>query len=385
MAGVAINDDGSIIVAGSTHNGALNAGAITTAYTGGEEGFVANLSADLTPSASDTLAYYAGSGGDVRVTAVTAAGGQAYIGGQVVNTTGGTTSYDGFAAQIDPTTGASGWSNQYTGLDQKVAPNAIAVDASGASVLDALGLPSGQIDFSRSQTVAASTLPGAANSLIPAQTLVANSALRAGEQFTVKTNFSGVAQTVTIEATDTLQTLAQKISQASGFSAGLTVTTVNGAQVLQIKPNYPGVQITLGAAKERSQRPAGPRPGRSAPVTTNATAKAAKARRDHERRQRQFAAGQLRLAAALDPQPVDTGRRQTGAGRAGRRHGHDQADLLRHDDAAVDDTHRRQHRLSPRLPHRRDRQLQGRPRPFAVQLRLGPSLPRLPSRHGWGR
>jgi hypothetical protein len=275
VAGVAINDDGSIIVAGSTHNGALSAGAITTAYTGGEEGFVANLSADLTPSASDTLAYYAGSGGDVRVTAVTAAGGQAYIAGQVVNTSSGTTAYDGFAAQIDPTTGASGWSNQYTGLDSKVAPNAIAVDASGSSVLDALGLPNGQIDFSRSQTVAASTLPGAANSLIPAQTLVANSALRAGEQFTVKTNFSGVAQTVTIEATDTLQTLAQKISQASGFSAGVTVTTVNGAQVLQIKPNYPGVQITLGAGKGGANA-LGALGLAEGTVTSNATAKAAK-------------------------------------------------------------------------------------------------------------
>jgi hypothetical protein len=275
VAGVAVSADGSIVVAGSTHNGALNAGTVTTAYTGGEEGFVASLQADLTPSASDTLAYYAGSGGDVRVTAVTTAGGQAYIAGQVVNSGSGPTTCDGFAARIDPASGAVGWSDQYTGLDHIVAPNAIAVDAAGASALDQLGLPTGDLDFSRAQTVAVSTLPGASNTLIPAQTLVANSPVRAGEQFTVKTNFSGVAQTVTIEANDTLQTLATKISQASGFSASVSVVTLNGVQQLQIKPAFPGVRITLGAGSGAANalKALGLPEGT---ITANATASAAK-------------------------------------------------------------------------------------------------------------
>lgn len=278
VAGIAVNSDGAIVVAGSTHNGALNAGTITTAYTGGEEGWVANLSATLAPSSSDTLAYYAGSGGDVRVTAVTAANGQAYIAGQVVNTSSGTTAYDGFAAQIDPTTGASGWSDQYSGLDHKIAPNSIAVGATGASSLDALGLPTGTLDFAPAQTVGLSALAGVSASSqvqVPAQTLVANSALRAGEQFSIKTNYSGVASVITISATDTLQTLSQKISQASGFSASVTTVTKNGVQQLQIKPNFPGVQITLGA---------GPGDANALPalgltegtLTSNATAKAAK-------------------------------------------------------------------------------------------------------------
>jgi hypothetical protein len=273
VAGVAVNSDGSIIVAGSTHNGALSAGAVTTAYAGGEEGYVANLSANLTPSSSDSLAYYAGSGGDVRVTAVTASGGQAYIAGQVVDTTSGTTSYDGFAAQIDPQTGASGWSDQYAGLDNTVAVNSIAVSASGSSALDALGLPSGPLNFAPSQTVAASTIPNLPAE--PAQTLVANSALRAGEQFTIKTNYSGVAQTITVEADDTLQTLAQKISQASGYSASATVVTSNGVQELNIKPNFPGVQITIGAGVAGAN--ALPALGLTeGEITTTATAKAAK-------------------------------------------------------------------------------------------------------------
>jgi hypothetical protein len=279
VAGIAVNADGSIIIAGSTHNGALNAGTITSAYTAGEAAYVAHLSADLTPSSSDTLAYYGGASGDVRVTAVASSGGQAYIAGQVVNTSSGSTAYDGFAAQIDPLTGASGWSDRYTGLDHIVAPNSIAVGATGASWLDALGLPSGTLNFAPTQTVGLSTLaglPASAQGLIPTQTLVANSALRAGEQFTIKTNYSGAAQTVTIEADDTLQSLSQKISRASGFSATASETTSNGVQKLQIKPSYAGVQITLGAGKNGAN--ALPALGLTeGVVTANATAKAARA------------------------------------------------------------------------------------------------------------
>ncbi len=257
VAGVAVNADGSIIVAGSTHNGALNAGTVTNAYAGGEEAYVANLSANLAPSASDTLAYYAGPG-DVRVSAVTTAGGQAYIAGQVVSSASGATTSDGFAAQINPQTGAAGWSDTYPGLDNTVAPNSIAVGASGSSALDALGLPSGPLNFAT------------------AQSLTANSAVTAGEQFTIKTSYNALPQTITIAATDTLQTLAEKIGQASGFEATATVTTgTNGAQQLQIKPGFPGVQITLGAGPSGAN--ALPALGlMEGTLTTNATAVAAK-------------------------------------------------------------------------------------------------------------
>jgi len=95
-----------------------------------------------------------------------------------------------------------------------------------------------------------------------------------GEQFLVKSNFSALPQTVTIAADDTLQTLAQKISQASGYGASVQVVTgTGGLQQLQITPTSPASQITLEA---------GP-PGQNALpglglteglITTNATAKA---------------------------------------------------------------------------------------------------------------
>lgn len=258
VAGVAVNSDGSIIVAGSTHNGALNAGTVTNAYSSGEEAFVANLQANLSPSSSDTLAYY-GAAGDVRVSAVTAAGGQAYIAGQVVSSASGSTNTQGFAAQIDPQTGQSGWSDTYSGLDKDVAPNSIAVQTAGASALDALGLPAGDLDYSGSQTI------------------VANSNVAAGDQFTISTSYSALPQTITIGASDTFQSLAQEIGEATGFEATASIVTgANGVQQLQIKPSFPGVQITLGPGPSGANA----LPGlglTQGTLTTNATAKAAKA------------------------------------------------------------------------------------------------------------
>jgi hypothetical protein len=256
VAGVAVNADGSVIVAGSTHNGALNAGTITNAYASGEEAFVAQLSSTLAPSGSDSLTYYAGTG-DTRATALTVVNGQAYIAGQVAVTpqAGQTTGFDGFAAQIDLTSGAVGWSDQYSGADGQVAPTSIAVGASGSSALNQLGLPTGAIDFA------------------PSQNITANSSVQAGEQFKIKTNYMGVAQTITVAAGDTLQTLAQKINQATGFETNAQVVTTNGVQKLQITPNFQGVSVTLEAGPSGAN--ALPALGLSEGVVVdNATAKA---------------------------------------------------------------------------------------------------------------
>ncbi|HEY3890055.1 MAG TPA: WD40 repeat domain-containing protein, partial [Caulobacteraceae bacterium] len=259
VTGVAVNSDGSIIVAGSTQNGALSAGTIGSAYGGGEEAFVASLAANLTPSSSDTLAYFTGAS-DTTATALTVADGQVYIAGQIATTptpgSGDLTAFDGYAARIDPTTGAVTWSNTFDGPDHQAAPDSIAVDPAGASALDALGLPTGTISFQ------------------PSQTLLTDSSLQVGEQFLVKSNLNALAQTVTIAANDTLQTLAQKITQASGYAASVQVVTgTGGVQQLKITPTSSASQITLEAGP--AGRNALPALGLSEGlVTTNATAKA---------------------------------------------------------------------------------------------------------------
>jgi len=230
VAGVSINSDGSVVVAGTTHNGSLSSGTVTNAYSSGEEAFIAQLSAGLTPQSSDTLTYYKGSG-DTTASAITTAGGQVYIAGQIATPptagSGLTSAYDGYVAQIDTSTGAVNWSTVISGPDNESAPHSIAVDPTGSSVLDLLGLPKGTINYT------------------PNPNIVANSTVAAGDQFTVTAY--GVTRTVTIAADDTLQTLAEKIGQASSYQATAKVVTTGGVQELQITPVYSGASVTLGA------------------------------------------------------------------------------------------------------------------------------------------
>jgi hypothetical protein len=250
VVGVGVNADGSIVVGGSTHNGALGVANITNPYSGGEEAFVAQLSGNLTPSTSDALTYY-GTGGDTRATAMTMVDGQVYLAGQAASGTG----VQGFTAQIDPTTGAVGWSDEYSGTDNTVDPTSISVNPAGFSSLNALGLPTGSINFA------------------PSQNITANAPVQPGEQFMIQTNSQGTPQTITVDAGDTLQSLAQKIIQASGFEADATVATTNGVQQLQITPAFPGVQIRIeaGPADANALRGLGLSEG---VITSNATAKA---------------------------------------------------------------------------------------------------------------
>jgi hypothetical protein len=231
IAGVAVNSDGSVIVAGSTSNSALNVGQIGAPAIGGSSAFVAKLSASLTPDSTELLNYF-GSGAATSATSLTVSGGQAYIAGQIAGVatgaTGGLKSTQGFAAQIDPATGAVGWSELLPGVGGQDAPSSIAVAQHGASVLDSLGLPTGTINYT------------------PDTKLVDESALRAGDQFTISTGPSNTA-TITIAATDTLTTLAQKINQASGFQANAKVTFSNGVNELQISAAQAKDQISIGA------------------------------------------------------------------------------------------------------------------------------------------
>lgn len=262
VAGIGVNADGSVVVAGSTHNGALAAGTVTNAYQSGQEAFVAKLGANLQPASSDALTYVAGSG-DLTASAVTLSGGQVYLAGQVATPppsgSGLTNTTNGYAAAIDPTTGAVTWSQQFQGADDKATATSIAVASTGASVLDQLGLPT-------AVNYAQSTL------------LVDNTSLRAGDSFYVKAG-SGSAQKITISATDTLQTLATEIGRASGFMATVTTPTVNGQTQLKIVPlnNSTPIQLLSGPAGSDALSDLGLVPGeisQDVGVTSTASRKA---------------------------------------------------------------------------------------------------------------
>ncbi|MBL8771309.1 MAG: hypothetical protein JNK30_07985 [Phenylobacterium sp.] len=224
-------DGSDVVVAGSTGNPGLSGLSVTRAHAGGQDAFAARLSANL--GGGGSVAYYGGAGDD-RATSLAVAGGQVWIGGSagtdLPNGLAPVGTKDGFLARLDVNAGTIDWARRFTGKDGRAAPTAIAVDTTGASVLDRIGLPKGELDLTDSARI------------------TAHSGLRAGDQFTVQTGL-GIRGTVTIEDKDTLDTLAQKIRRASGFQAKVSIATSNGQRTLRIEPSTDRVTLEFTAGK----------------------------------------------------------------------------------------------------------------------------------------
>jgi hypothetical protein len=194
------------------------------------DAFAARIPKDL--SAGGTLAYYGGTGDD-RATALSVSNGQVYIAGSAGTDLPGQNPVgkkDGFLANINIATGNADWSRRFTGREGYATPGSLAVDATGASSLDRLGLPKGTLDMTDSQKITAA------------------SSIRAGEQFTVRSG-TGRPQTITIEADDTLTTLGTKIKRATGFQAKVSVTSSGGVRKLTVTPLNGRTIIEFSAGK----------------------------------------------------------------------------------------------------------------------------------------
>jgi hypothetical protein len=235
VAGIGVSSNGSIVVGGSTGNADLGGLKVQTASQGGSQGFVATLSPGLTASSSNTVSYLQTSGA-FTATGMTMSGNQAYLTGTVAETAPSsseiTDATAGYVAAVDTTSGKTTWSQSFQGTDYQAQPTSVSVAATGASVLDQLGLPT-SIDYSQS------TL------------LVDNTSLRPGDSFYVQTN-NGTPQQITISATDTLQSLATEIERATGYNATATTSTVSGQEQLKIVPANTTNSVTLSAGPEGS-------------------------------------------------------------------------------------------------------------------------------------
>jgi hypothetical protein len=211
--------DGELYLGGSTRNAALAAGSPATAHSGGMDGFALQLSSDLTSNADDALAYVGGTGDD-SVTGMAAAGGKVWLTGSAGVGLGGDAigAKDGYISQVNLTGGAVDWTQRLTGKDGFATPTSIAVDATGASSLDKLGLPTGTIDYNRSTS------------------LVSATSIRAGDSFQISTSDAGLPKTITIAANDTLETLAAKVRRATSFKAKVEVISDGDVRRLKISP-----------------------------------------------------------------------------------------------------------------------------------------------------
>ena len=205
VAGLSVSN-GRVILTGTTRNAALSAGAVTEAHHGGTDAFVAVLEGDLAASANDRLTYV-GAAGDDTAADVKVAGGKVWISGIADRAEGAkaTDPTKAYLARLDPLTGAVEWRRDWQGTNQQAAPLTLAVASGGASVLDKLGLPRGDIDQTQSKR------------------LTEAASVRVGDRFYVSPADGGRSVAVTIDARDTLESLARKIEQASNRKLKVTV------------------------------------------------------------------------------------------------------------------------------------------------------------------
>jgi hypothetical protein len=211
IAGIAVSN-GRVILTGTSRDSGLAAGTTTTAHSGGRDVFVAALSADLTAAGTDRLSWYGGAGEDSAAD-VKVHDGKVWITG-VADRPAGAKDTDptrGYLSRLDPLTGAVEYSRTWSGDGDQAKPLTLAVASGGASVLDRLGLPQGEIDQKDSKLLTAAT------------------SLRVGDRFYVSPADGGRAAAVTIDARDTLATLARKITVASGGKLKVTVASEGGA------------------------------------------------------------------------------------------------------------------------------------------------------------
>ncbi len=225
-----------VYVSGSTQNANLTAGgtaSIANVNSGGTDAFVFNLT-DAGTSANPNFVSYVGTGSTDKGGAVTVgADGTIYLTGSTNGTFAGQTRNaasvsNQFAASLAPG-GSVNWTRQFGGSDGQSSGAGIAIDAQGASVLDALGLPRGTITLDQSVDLTSQT------------------SLRAGDSFQIQLEGTAArTATITIEKGETLQSLATKINIQLQTNGKASVSFGHGVEGLKIAVN-PGVTAKLVA------------------------------------------------------------------------------------------------------------------------------------------
>ncbi len=231
---------GKVYLGGSSGTGdLLSTGTQTNAYSGGYDAFALSVNADLTQTADDKVAFYGGTGSEKNAQ-VQFSDGKAWISGASNGAIDGTTqlntktgTQDAYLARVNIDTGQAEYQRRYSGTDGIVQPSAIALSKGSSSVLDKLGLPMGTIVTTDSDKI------------------TANTSVRAGDQFYLVDPSTGVKKAITIDAAETMDTLAKKIERASGYKLTVDVKKVLGKQQNQL-------DITPANSSSKMQLVSGP-------------------------------------------------------------------------------------------------------------------------------
>lgn len=233
ITGIAVSGS-KVYVTGTTQNAALNAGSATVVSpnSGGLDAYVFSATDNGTSATANTVTYLGTAGTDKGGGVTVDSSGTVYVTGSTSGTFAGqtrsqTNTNNMFVASL-AANGTTNWIRQYGGLDGQSVGTGVAIDPTGSSVLDALGLPSGKLpSFTSSDLLSATTL-------------------RPGDSFQMKidSNYNRTA-TITIDQGETLQSLVTKLNGQLWGAGKASVVYGNGSG-LKIEVN-PGVNITLVA------------------------------------------------------------------------------------------------------------------------------------------
>jgi hypothetical protein len=241
--------DGAVYVSGTTQNAALDAGgtaSVVTAHSGGSDAFVFRLD-DAGASATANFVTYAGSAGADGGAGLTVTADAVYLAGSTRQGLPGQNTVEegkaqGFVQKLS-LSGASQWTYQYAGAGGHATATAVAVDDSGGSVLDALGLPRGEVSMGGSRLI------------------TAQSTVRAGDFFTLQINDSA-ARKIEVRAGDTMRGLAQRINRVLGLKGEATVARDGAGDSIRIKVNDDStVTLKAGTGGQNALTGLGMQPG----------------------------------------------------------------------------------------------------------------------------
>ncbi|MDX2235923.1 MAG: hypothetical protein NW203_00025 [Hyphomonadaceae bacterium] len=226
-----VSDGGDLYVGGAIGADRLSVGAAANASVSGQEGFVVRLDRDLASVTRDRTTYIGSTAKD-SVAGLAIANGAVYAFGHADSALPGATRRGvgtGFAARLDDAGGVD-WMRTFSSAGGAIAATGFAVDASGASALDRLGLPRGTLQTNDSTR------------------LVDRSALRAGDEFTLSIN-GAAARTVRIRADDTLADLAVRIDRLVAGFGRARIVRENGMERLEISAQSgQSILLSEGAA-----------------------------------------------------------------------------------------------------------------------------------------
>lgn len=225
-------DGNALYVGGQTGADRLTLGAAARAAVAGEEGFVARLDADLVSTGLDRASYLGSARDGDSVNALAIVDGVVYaagVTGGVLAGQGASDAKSAFLARLDEN-GEAAWSRNFSSASGALSLTGLAVQQSGASALDVLGLPSGTI-------APADTAP-----------LIQRSALRVGDEFSIGADGRRLT-TIRITAADTLASLAASINRAIGSAGRAEIVREDGLERIKITPRD-GQAVRIDAGRE---------------------------------------------------------------------------------------------------------------------------------------